>query len=151
MWVAVPKVDGLGYGYFVLYANAFCESVKAGADQWHEQLEPNSCAIASQQFVISEYTGLPVTEAELIETASQMGWYEGLGTSSADVGNLLMACGIEVTIRPEGDFDDLASALAAGDRVLTAVQNMAMTAYNECLRSVLEPSQWQLLAAFAEP
>lgn len=107
--------------------DAFRESVKAGADQWHEQLEPNSCAIASQQFVISEYTGLPVTEAELIETASQMGWYEGLGTSSADVGNLLMAYGIDVTIRPEGDFDDLASALAAGDRLLTAVQNMAMT------------------------
>ena len=106
---------------------AFRESVRAGADQWHEQLEPNSCAIASQQFVISEYTGLPVTEADLIKTASQMGWYEGLGTPSADVGNLLTAYGIDVTIRPEGDFDDLSSALAAGDRVLAAVQNIAMT------------------------
>ena len=106
---------------------AFRESVRAGADQWHEQLEPNSCAIASQQFVISEYTGLPVTEADLIKTASQMGWYEGLGTPSADVGNLLTAYGIDVTIRPEGDFDDLSGALAAGDRVLAAVQNIAVT------------------------
>ncbi len=107
--------------------DAFRESVEAGADQWHEQLEPNSCAIASQQFIISEYTGLPVTEADLIKTATQMGWYEQIGTPCADVGNLLMAYGIDVTIRQEGDFDDLSSALASGDRVLVAVQNMAMT------------------------
>lgn len=106
---------------------SFRESIEAGACQWHEQLEPYSCAIASQHFIISEYTGNPVTEQDLIQTASEMGWYEELGTPIADVGNLLMAYGIDVTVRPEGNFDDLLEASTNGDRVLVAVQNMAMT------------------------
>lgn len=106
---------------------AFKESIESGAAEWHEQLEPYSCAIASQHFIISEYTGAPVTERELIQAAAEMGWYEELGTPIADVGNLLMSYGIDVTIKMEGSFDDLLEASANGDRVLVSVQNMAMT------------------------
>ena len=45
----------------------------------------------------------------------------------ADVGNLLLAYGIDTTTRMSGDFDDLLEATANGDRVLVSVQNMAMT------------------------
>lgn len=106
---------------------AFRESIESGAAEWHEQLEPYSCAIASQHFIISEYTDAPVTEQELIQAAAEMGWYEELGTPMADVGNLLMAYGIDVTIKMEGSFDDLLEASANGNRVLVSVQNMAMT------------------------
>lgn len=106
---------------------AFRESIEEGASRWHEQLEPYSCAIASQHFIISEYTDAPVTERDLIQLASEMGWYEELGTPMADVGNLLMSYGIDVTIKTAGDFNDLLEAAANGDRVLVSVQNMAMT------------------------
>ncbi len=106
---------------------AFQENIEEGTAQWHEQLEPYSCAIASQHFIISEYTDAPVTEQDLIELASEMGWYEELGTPMADVGNLLMSYGIDVTTKTAGDFNDLLEATANGDRVLVSVQNMAMT------------------------
>lgn len=106
---------------------AFRENIESGAAEWHEQIEPYSCAIASQHFIISEYTDASVTEQDLIRTASEMGWYEELGTPMADVGDLLMAYGIDVTVRMAGDFNDLLEATANGDRVLVSVQNMAMT------------------------
>ena len=43
---------------------------------------------------------------------------------------------------------------ALGDGLLAEWEETGaadVSPYNECLRSVLEPSQWQLLAAFAEP
>lgn len=105
----------------------FEKSIESGADQWHEQLEPYSCAIACQQFIISEYTDNPVTEQELIQLATEMNWYEEFGTPVTDIGNILMAYGIDYTVKTRGSFDDLLEASANGDRVMAFVQNMAMT------------------------
>ena len=44
--------------------------------------------------------------------------------------------------------------VSLGDRLLAdwgKTGSADVSAYNDCLRSVLEPSQWQLLSAFAEP
>lgn len=98
----------------------------AATDQWHYQLEVDSCANACQTFIINEYLDANVDEAELNELARSEGWYVEGGTYFQDIGNLLDVYGIENYRSWNADFQDVKDALDQGDRVIVCVYNAAL-------------------------
>ena len=93
------------------------------AQYWHLQEAPNSCAVAAQEFVLEDLTGIPFTESQLADQASANGWYDpAYGTPTDDVGNLLEAHGIP-TAREEGDIEQLTELVAQDRPVIVAVDS----------------------------
>ncbi len=89
---------------------------------WHLQEEPDSCAVAAQEFVIAQLTGQDPGEAALRDEAAEHGWYlPGDGTPPQDVGNLLEAHGLDVERDSGASVDDLGDALAGGEKVIVGV------------------------------
>ena len=101
-------------------------NLDAATDQWHVQLENYSCANACQTFIINEYLGTNIDEAELNELARQQGWYQSDGTYFEDIGNLLNEYGIENHRTWGADFQDVKNAVDQGDRVIVCVYNAAL-------------------------
>lgn len=97
------------------------------AENWHPQLESNSCAITCQEFVAEQLLDRDFSEHQMIEYAQEKGWYEPTeGTPRADVGNLLEACGLEVERTVNCTVTDLMQALADGEKVICGVNNMIL-------------------------
>jgi hypothetical protein len=89
---------------------------------WHLQDGNDTCAIASQQFVIEQLTGQQVTEEQLVAQSEQYGWYTpGAGTPPDDCGNLLQLYGLNVEHHNGATIDDIASQLAQGHGVIVGV------------------------------
>ncbi|MEO3857865.1 hypothetical protein [Acrocarpospora sp. B8E8] len=89
---------------------------------WHEQGASDTCAVACQEFVLDDLTGVPHAEAELTALAERHGWYEpGHGTAMNDVGNLLDYFGLTVERHDHATVADLEVALAGGQDVIAAV------------------------------
>lgn len=93
---------------------------------WHQQGYSNTCAIASQEFILDELTGQDVSEEQLMQIAYDNGWYNpdsnGGGTPLAHMGNLLEAFGIPVERHSQGaTFDTLTEKLAQGEKVIVAL------------------------------
>jgi len=94
----------------------------ADMEHWHQQEEPDTCAIASQEFVLDSLTGQDFSEEQLREEAEANGWYTpGGGTPQADTGNLLEAHGLDVEREQGATIDELSSALADGEKVIVGV------------------------------
>ncbi len=95
-----------------------------GLDHWHLQEQPNSCAVAAQESILDEFTGVDHTEAELREVAEQHGWFtpEG-GTPVDDTGKLLAEYGLETQQVHGASTDQLEAALADGDGVIVGVDS----------------------------
>lgn len=106
-----------------------------------KQQLPDDCAIKCQQFILEQFTGQPVSEANLVREAMVNGWYEpGHGTPSPDVGNLLELHGIAVTHYEHANQFHLAMELAQGHKVIVGVESDALWHSNpilEALRSML--------------
>src|SRR6201999_3154675 len=84
---------------------------------WHEQQAPDTCAIASQEFVLDQLTGIDHDESALAAEAAANGWYvPGGGTPLAHMDSLLEAHGIPTETHFDGTVDDLAQALSGGDK-----------------------------------
>lgn len=97
------------------------------AENWHPQLERNSCAIACQEFVAEQLLEQEFSEQKMIEYAQEKGWYEPAeGTPRSNVGNLLEACGLEVERMTNCTVTDLMQALADGEKVICGVNNMIL-------------------------
>lgn len=91
-------------------------------DDWHMQTHPDTCAVVSQEFILDELTGEDYSEEQLREEAMANGWYTpGGGTPLDAMGNILENHGIEADREYGASLDDLAQALANGDKVLVAV------------------------------
>lgn len=91
-------------------------------EHWRRQEAPCSCAIAAQGFVLGEVSGVDHPAAVLVSLARDNGWYHpGGGTSPDDVGRIVEHYGIPVERHLDVPMDRLAAALAAGARVLVAV------------------------------
>jgi len=89
---------------------------------WHLQDANDTCAIASQQFVIEQLTGQQVTEEQLVALSEQNGWYTpGAGTPPDDCGNLLQLFGLNVEHHTGATIDDISSQLAQGHGVIVGV------------------------------
>lgn len=83
-----------------------------------------TCAIRSQEIILRDY-GIFHTQDELIEFATQNGWFdpdpEKGGTDKYAVGNILDACGIPTKRVDDATIYDLISELKAGHRVIVSV------------------------------
>ncbi|WP_051458189.1 hypothetical protein [Microbispora sp. ATCC PTA-5024] len=91
---------------------------------WHEQAASDTCAIAAQEFVLDDLTGVPHTEAELTAVAEENGWYEpGHGTAMDDVGKVLEHYGVPVERFGHATIADLEGALAGGRDVVAGVDS----------------------------
>lgn len=84
-----------------------------------QQLFPDSCAIKSQQLILSEF-GIEVSEVDLVQTAAANGWYNG-GTAPQDVGNLLELADIPVTRQAGANVFNLVNELAQGHKVIVGL------------------------------
>lgn len=94
---------------------------------WHEQQAPDTCAIASQEFILDGLTGHHFTEHQLRDEAEEHGWYTpGGGTPMHDMGNLLEAHGLDVEREQGATIDDLSNALAHGEKVMVGVDHESL-------------------------
>lgn len=91
---------------------------------WHLQESPDTCAVAAQEFVLDDITGVDHSEAELVSIAEANGWYTpGGGTAPDDVGKLLDCFGVPTETQHGASVDDLAAALAEGKHVIVGVDS----------------------------
>lgn len=89
---------------------------------WHQQEQPDTCAIASQEFVLESLTGQPFSEAQLTQEAEEHGWYQpGAGTPVNDMNALLTYHGIPSESHTDGTVPDIEQALNSGDKVIVSV------------------------------
>ena len=74
-------------------------------------------------FVIEEMTGQEINPDELINIAIENGWYDtnDSGTAALNMDKLLEYYGIESDMSFHNDLDDIAEALASGDKVIVSV------------------------------
>jgi len=83
-----------------------------------------TCAIRSQEIILRDY-GIFHTQDELVEFATQNGWFdpdpETGGTDKYAVGNILDACGIPTKRVDDATIYDIISELKAGHRVIVSV------------------------------
>lgn len=81
----------------------------------------DTCAIRSQQLVLNDF-GIPVSQEDLINEATQLGWYaQGEGTPMEYVGNLLENHGVEVNRLENANIFNLTNELAQGHKVIIGV------------------------------
>lgn len=81
----------------------------------------DTCAIKSQQLILNDF-GVDVSEADLVHTAAENGWYNG-GTAPEDVGKLLELADIPVTRQDGANIFNLVSELAQGHKVIVGVDS----------------------------
>lgn len=93
-------------------------------ENWHPQETGSSCAVASQEFILEEISGLEFEEADLRDLAERNGWYDpNGGTPMDDVGNLLEHMGLQVERSQGNDIGDLEECLANGGKVIVGVDS----------------------------
>jgi len=93
-------------------------------DDWHWQETDCSCAVASQEFVLEELTGLEFEESTLRDLAEENGWFDPYGgTAMDDVGNLLEHMGLRVERSVDNSIEDLEACLADGGEVIVGVDS----------------------------
>jgi len=91
-------------------------------EHWHWQCADDSCAIVAQEFILDSLTGHNFSEQELLQEASQNGWYTpGGGTPLYQVGNLLEAHGFQVEHHSGATIEDIAQKLANGEKIIVGV------------------------------
>lgn len=87
---------------------------------WEYQGDSGPCAIYAQAMAYQNVTGEEIDVGELIETATEEGWYDG-GTSIDDMDKVLNYLGIDADVEYRGDMDDIRECLENGGRVVAAV------------------------------
>lgn len=89
---------------------------------WEYQGDTERCAVYSQKFVIEELTGQELDIEELADLAEENGWFtEENGTPFLNMDKILDHYGIDNEMSFHNDYDDLANALANGEKVIVAI------------------------------
>jgi hypothetical protein len=89
---------------------------------WHYQNSPDTCAIASQEFIIESLTGTRLSEEALKQEAASHGWYiPGVGTPVEHVGDLLDEHGIHVQREQGATLEEIADRLNHHQKVIVGV------------------------------
>lgn len=100
---------------------------EADMKTWYMQEDPYSCALCCQGFINEQVTGEVIGEEELIETATQKGWFiPGAGTPPEDVGKMLETMGFEINQEFGSTVEDLRDALTEGKKIICSVNNVAL-------------------------
>ncbi len=85
------------------------------------QWEPDTCAIRSQELVLRSF-GKFISQEDLIQEATEHGWYEaGGGTAMNDVGKLLELHGVPNHQLVNANVFNLVDELGAGHKVIVGV------------------------------
>jgi hypothetical protein len=88
---------------------------------WHQQQHNDTCAVASQEFILDSF-GLHLSEDALRHEALVHGWYTPNGGMPMNcVGDLLAAHGIATEQHEGSTWQDLVHALTQGDKVIVAL------------------------------
>lgn len=124
---AISKLSDALFSPKVKDTGGAMRDIEAAAREWHVQEDTYTCAVACQEFIIREYTGGDVTEAELRKLAEIRDWFVETGTPVDDIGKLLEVYGIESSINYEATFQDLRKTLSDGNRTIVAVNNIALS------------------------
>ena len=96
-------------------------------ENWHPQAEAMSCTVSTQELVAEQLLDQDLSESKMIEYARRKGWYDPVeGASKADTGKLLEEMGFEVQRENNMTVADLLEALASGEKVICAVDNLSL-------------------------
>ncbi len=88
---------------------------------WEYQGESGPCAIYAQVMAYEGMTGQDVDPQQMIDVATENGWYNGSGTSMEDMDKILNYLGAETETGMGGDIDDLQECLENGGRIVVAI------------------------------
>jgi len=100
-----------------------------------QQLNSDTCAIRSQEFIINQFIGKDIPEDTLVEEAKAHGWYDH-GTAPEDVGKLLELHGIPVNRYEHANIFNLTSELAQGHKVIIGVDSEELWQQNPILHDI---------------
>ena len=90
------------------------------AQCWDYQEENGPCAIYAQVMAYEAMTGQDIDPDEMIEVATEQGWYQD-GTAITDMDKILNYLGAETEFGVNGDMEDLHECLEDGGRIVVAV------------------------------
>lgn len=91
-------------------------------EEWEFQGDTNRCALYSQKFVIEELTGKDVPIEDIVDIATENGWFsEDSGTASLNMTKVLDAYGIENEMSFHNDIDDIKKCLEDGGKVIVSI------------------------------
>lgn len=88
---------------------------------WEFQGENGPCAIYAQCMAFEGMTGQEVDMEEIIDVATEEGWYNGKGTTMDDMDKVLNYLGADTEKDFGGTLDDIHDCLARDGRVVVAV------------------------------
>jgi hypothetical protein len=118
----VPHVQPLEHFEPSAPSHAVIGNPAVDMDSWYHQIHHDTCAIASQGFIIESLTGHHIPEDILMHEAQQNGWYSpGGGTPMYHVGDLLEAYGIQVLHKEGASLADIAAELRQHQKVIVGV------------------------------
>lgn len=96
----------------------------ASMDEWEFQGDTQRCALYSQKFVIEELTGKDIPIEDIVDLASENGWFsEDSGTASLNMTKVLEAYGIENEMSFHNDVDDIKNCLENGGKVIVSIDS----------------------------
>jgi hypothetical protein len=99
----------------------------------------DTCAIRAQEHVIEQFTHQHIDEDVLMHEAQAHGWYApGQGTPISDLGNLLELHGIPIHRYQDANVIHLAQELAAGHKVIMAVDSKKLLVNSSLLSDVMD-------------
>ncbi|MCR4784920.1 MAG: hypothetical protein K6A35_10490 [bacterium] len=98
-----------------------CGDPAESMQHWEFQGDTNRCALYSQKFVIEELTGKSVPIDEVVDLATERGWFHD-GTAALDVDKVLHHYGIDTEVTYHNSLQDIVSHLSNGkERLMAAV------------------------------
>jgi hypothetical protein len=90
---------------------------------WQLQTTGFTYAVVAQRGIIEAFTGVPISEAQLVYDATVNGWLSDGGMSPMDVGNLLRLYGIDCHEATGANIEALMAELAQGHKVIVGVDS----------------------------
>lgn len=88
---------------------------------WNYQGESGPCAIYAQVMAYEGMTGQDIDPEQMIDIATEQGWYDGTGTTLEDMDKVLNYLGAETEKGFDGNMEDLHNCLENGGRIVVAV------------------------------
>jgi hypothetical protein len=90
---------------------------------WQPQTTGFTCAIQAQDGIIEMFTGVQISEAELVYEATSNGWLTDGGMSPLDLGKLLELHGVGCHSQLNATVEQLMAELASGHKVIIGVDS----------------------------
>lgn len=91
-------------------------------EYWEYQGSTNRCAVYSQKFIIEQLTGEEIDIDEIVEVATENGWFsEDGGTSILNLNKLIEYYGVDSDISQYNSIEDIEECLENGGLVEVAI------------------------------